>query len=120
MPRKRSSPTPSDAADIAAQAATKPLETAPTGHRWTFLTNHAHVLILLSRESPMVLREVAMRIGITERAVQRIISDLEEGGFIERAKIGRSNHYRISAHLPLRHPIEAHRSIGDLLALMSL
>jgi len=123
MPRKRSSLTPADATKVAEKTVVKPqstASTAPTGHRWTFLTNHAHVLILLSRESPMVLREVAMRIGITERAVQRIISDLEEGGFIEREKIGRSNHYRISVHLPLRHPIEAHRSIGDLLALMSL
>jgi DNA-binding transcriptional ArsR family regulator len=120
MPRKQPSLAPTDMAESSDQPATKPHDPAPTGHRWTFLTNHAHVLILLSRESPMVLREVAMRIGITERAVQRIISDLEEGGFIEREKIGRSNHYRIRADLPLRHPIEAHRSIGDLLALMSL
>lgn len=67
----------------------------------------------------MVLREVAARIGITERAVQRIVAELEEGGFIEREKFGRKNHYRIRSKHPLRHPIEAHRTIGDLLNLVS-
>jgi len=87
--------------------------------RWTFLTNHAHVLILLSQDDSMVLRDVAMRIGITERAVQRIIADLEEGGFIEREKVGRQNRYRISASQTLRHPIESHRTIGDLLGMIN-
>ena len=86
--------------------------------RWTFLTNHAHVLILLSQDSSLVLREVALRIGITERAVQRIIADLEQDGFIEREKVGRKNQYRILVKRPLRHPIESHRSIGDLIALI--
>ena len=85
---------------------------------WTFLTNHAHVLILLSQDSSLVLREVAVRIGITERAVQRIIADLELDGFIEREKVGRKNQYRILTKRPLRHPIESHRSIGDLIALI--
>ena len=88
-------------------------------HRWTFLTNHAHVLILLSRDPTMVLRQVALQIGITERAVQRIIADLEEDGFIEREKVGRNNHYRILDQQPLRHPIESHRTIGDLIKLVS-
>ncbi len=88
-----------------------------TGVQWTFLTNHAHVLVLLSRNPSLVLREVALQVGITERAVQRIIADLEAGGVIEREKIGRQNHYRIRTHPPLRHPIESHRTIGDLLAL---
>ncbi|WP_092056737.1 helix-turn-helix transcriptional regulator [Planctomicrobium piriforme] len=87
--------------------------------QWTFLTNHSHVLVLLARNSSMVLREVAARVGITERAVQRIIADLEAGGVIEREKIGRQNHYRILSDQPLRHPIESHRSIGDLLELLS-
>ena len=87
--------------------------------RWTFLTNHAHVLILLYQESCMVLREVASRIGITERAVQRIVADLEQDGFIEREKVGRQNQYRISATQPLRHPIESHRTIGDLIMLIT-
>jgi hypothetical protein len=83
--------------------------------RWTFLTNHAHVLIVLSKNPAMVLREVALRVGITERAVQRIIADLERDGFIEREKVGRQNSYRLRLKQPLRHPIEAHRSISDLI-----
>lgn len=86
--------------------------------RWTFLTNHAHVLILLSKQPTLVLREVAVRVGITERAVQRIIADLERDGFLEREKVGRQNAYRIRPQQPLRHPIEAHRSIGDIIDLI--
>jgi len=89
-----------------------------TGGQWTFLTNHSHVLIILSRESSIVLRELAVRVGITERAVQRIVADLEGEGFIERKKIGRRNHYRILRDRALRHPIEAHHSIGEFLALL--
>lgn len=89
------------------------------GAQWTFLTNHAHVLVLLSRNNSVVLREVAVQVGITERAVQRIIADLEAGGIIEREKIGRQNHYRIRYEQPLRHPIESHRTIGELISLIN-
>ena len=88
-------------------------------HRWTFLTNHAHVLAVLHANPDMVLREVALSVGITERAVQRIVQDLEEDGFIERERVGRQNRYQVHSDLPLRHPIEAHRSIGDLLSMIS-
>ena len=67
----------------------------------------------------MVLRQVAVQVGITERAVQRIIQDLEEGGFIQREKVGRRNRYHVLSNQPLRHPIEAHRKIGDLLKLIN-
>lgn len=86
--------------------------------RWTFLTNHAHVLILLHANPGIVLREVANRVRITERAVQRIIHDLEMDGFVKREKVGRQNHYEVVIDKPLRHPIEAHRQIGDLLRLV--
>lgn len=86
---------------------------------WTFLTNHAHVLAVLHLDPTRVLREVAVEVGITERAVQRIIQDLEDGGFIERERVGRQNRYRILEDERLRHPIEAHRKIGDLLKLIS-
>ena len=89
------------------------------GARWTFLTNHSHVLVLLHAEPDLVLREVATRVGITERAVQRIIRELEEDGFIERERVGRCNRYHILTDHPLRHPIEGHRTIGDLLTLFS-
>jgi len=70
-------------------------------------------------ESPrIILKHVAVRVGITERAVQRIIQDLEEEGFIRRHRVGRQNHYEVLTDKPLRHPIEAHRNIGDLLALV--
>lgn len=86
--------------------------------RWTFLTNYTHVLVLLFRDPSMVLRDVAAKVGITERAVQRIIAELEAEGFITREKVGRQNHYRIRTDLPLRHPIEANCTIGDLLRLV--
>ena len=95
-------------------------QTAPaqnTSPRWTFLTNHSHVLVLLFQHPEMTLRQVAQQIGITERAVQRIIAELEEAGIITRQRIGRNNNYSINNHLPLRHPIECHRNIGELLAL---
>lgn len=82
------------------------------------MTNHAHVLIVLDENPGIVLREVALRVGITERAVQRIIQDLEEGGFIHRTRVGRQNRYEVMSEESLRHPIESHRRIGDLLALI--
>lgn len=87
--------------------------------RWTFLTNHAHVLAVLHSDPDKVLREVATEVGITERAVQRIIQDLEVGGFIERERVGRRNRYNVITTEPLRHPIESHRTIGDLLKLIN-
>ena len=87
-------------------------------HRWTFLSNHAHVLILLHACPGLVLREVAARVGITERAVQQMILDLEEGGFLERKRVGRQNHYRVKAENSLRHPIEAHCKVADLLRMV--
>lgn len=104
------------ATDVGARQS--PPQSGPV-HRWTFLTNHAHVLILLSKNSSLVLREVALQVGITERAVQRIILDLESEGYIERARVGRKNQYRILSNQALRHPIEAHRSIGELIALVT-
>ena len=91
----------------------------PSSPKWTFLTNHAHVLTVLDTNPDLVLREVALRVGITERAVQRIVVELEESGFLERRKVGRQNHYKVLRDQPLRHPIEAHRSIGDLLSMIT-
>lgn len=96
-----------------------PAESPAAIPRWTFLTNHAHVLAILHSDSEVILRQVAIAVGITERAVQRIILDLEEGGFIEREKVGRRNRYNVLLEKPLRHPIESHRSIGDLLQLIN-
>ncbi len=87
--------------------------------RWTFLTNHAHVLAVLHSDPQIVLRLVASEVGITERAVQRIVQDLEEGGFVRRERVGRRNQYHVLTNQSLRHPIEAHRTIGDLLRLIN-
>ena len=85
---------------------------------WTFLSNHAHVLICLHLNPNTVLREVAARVNITERAVQGIVADLEEAGVLIRRKEGRRNRYEIDASRPLRHPIEAHRKVSDLLGML--
>lgn len=85
------------------------------GTHWNFFTNHAHVLICLARNPAQPLREVALAVGITERAVQRIVAELEEARYLERQRVGRQNRYIIREEGQLRHPIEAHRKIGDLL-----
>jgi DNA-binding IscR family transcriptional regulator len=86
---------------------------------WTFLTNHAHVLVCLARAPGLRLREVAQAVGITERAVQRIVADLQRGGYVARERRGRRNGYEVRRDLPLRHALEAHRTIGDLLLLLA-
>ena len=85
---------------------------------WTFLSNHAHVLLVIARDPEVRLRDVADRVGITERAVQRIVADLEGGGVLTRERTGRRNRYRLHPEIPLRHPIESHRSVGDLMGLI--
>lgn len=92
----------------------------PAGPGWTFLSNHAHVLICLARNPGAVLREVADQVGITERSVRNILDDLEDAGFVLREREGRRNRYALALDLPLRHPLESHRSIGDLLAAVLL
>jgi len=88
---------------------------APT---WTFLTNHTHVLLCLHEDPELTLREVSQRVGITERSVQRILSELEEGGFVTRERVGLRNRYRFKTNVALRHPIEAHCKIGDLINMV--
>lgn len=85
---------------------------------WTFLTNHAHVLLSIAREPGARMRDVADAVGITERAVQRIIADLEDGGYLERVREGRRNRYRVRADLPLRHPVEQHQRVQALVDLV--
>lgn len=87
----------------------------PEPASWTFLTNHAHVLICLFGDPEMRLRDVAAAVGITERAVQKIIAELVDAGLLERERQGRRNVYRIHAKLPLRHPVESHCTVQGLL-----
>lgn len=85
---------------------------------WTFLSNHAHVLLLLARDPESVMRDIASQVGITERAVQRIIADLEQEGYISKEKDGRRNRYTVDQSRPLRHPIESHRSVASIITLI--
>jgi DNA-binding transcriptional ArsR family regulator len=85
---------------------------------WTFLTNHTHVLVCLARNEDITLREVAAQVGITERAVHAIVTALEQEGVLTRTREGQRNRYRLNRGYRLRHPLESHRKIGDLLDLI--
>lgn len=82
---------------------------------WTFLTNHARVLICIARDPELRVRDVAQQIGITERAAQLIITDLEEAGYLARTRVGRRNTYTINGDRPFRHPAEADHDVQDLI-----
>ncbi len=86
---------------------------------WTFLTNHTHVLFCIARNPEVRMRDVAAAVGITERAVQRIVAELEEAGYLARERNGRRNRYEVRAALPLRHPIEQHCEVASLLAVLA-
>lgn len=85
---------------------------------WTFLTNHGHVVLCIAREPGVRMRDVAQLVGITERAVQRIVADLEQAGYLVRTRHGRRNRYEVREDLPLRHPVERHERVSSLTALV--
>jgi predicted ArsR family transcriptional regulator len=85
---------------------------------WTFLTNHAHVLLTLATDPQLRIRDVALRVGITERAAQRILHDLVVAGYLERERHGRRNTYRLALDRPLRHPVEARHTVGELVEVL--
>jgi DNA-binding IclR family transcriptional regulator len=85
---------------------------------WTFLTNHAHVLVALAREPNLRLRDVATQVGITERSAQTIVRDLVDAGYLRRRRVGRRNHYVINVRKPFRHPMEQRHQVGELLELL--
>ena len=87
-------------------------------HNWTFVTNHAVVLLMVARNPRSTLRELAAVVGITERSVSSIIADLEAGGYVTSERVGRGRHYELNRALPLRHPIAAIHSVGELLAAL--
>jgi DNA-binding MarR family transcriptional regulator len=96
----------------------KPANRTPKA-AWTFLTNHSHVLICLARNPGWRVRDVAARVAITERAVLKILGDLETAGVLRRRRDGRRTRYQISPAAPLRHPVEAHRKVRHLLAMIA-
>jgi hypothetical protein len=83
---------------------------------WTFLTNHAHVLLCVARDPDARIRDIAARVGVTERAAQRIVSDLVATGYVVPERAGRRNHYSIRTGLPLRHPLERDHAVDALIA----
>ncbi|MER6630846.1 winged helix-turn-helix domain-containing protein [Streptomyces sp. NPDC000987] len=86
---------------------------------WTFLTNHAHVLLCVVRDPEARLRDIADTVGITERAAQRIMTDLVEAGYLERNRQGRRNIYHLHPDLPLRHPMDRETAIGQLVSVLT-
>lgn len=86
---------------------------------WTYLTNHSHVLFCLYEDRTTRLRDVALRVGITERAVQMIVHDLEEAGVLSHHREGRRNAYQVFPDHSLRHSVESHRRVRDLLELLT-
>jgi predicted transcriptional regulator of viral defense system len=84
------------------------------------MTNHLHVLLCISRDPTVRLRDVASQVGITERATQSIVADLVSAGYLDRVKVGRRNQYQVNGSIPLRHPLERHHSVASLLEMLML
>jgi DNA-binding MarR family transcriptional regulator len=89
-----------------------------TAQRWDFLTNHAHVLVCVARDPGIRLRDIAAAVGITERAANRIVSELVDEGYVVRERQGRRNRYQVKTKLPLRHPLAEELEVGDLLEVL--
>ncbi len=88
-------------------------------HSWSFLTNHAQVLLCIAHDPGVRLREIGDAVGITERAAHRIVAELADAGYISRSRNGRRNHYTIHAHVPLPDPLAREQKVGDLLAILA-
>jgi hypothetical protein len=86
---------------------------------WTFLTSHARVLLVISQNPEIRVRDIASIAGITERSTQRIVADLEAAGYLSHERSGRRNHYRVRGDAPLRHPHESNVEVGALLELFA-
>ena len=94
---------------------TEPGAAAP--RTWTLLTNHARLLILVARDPHSRVRDLAAQAGITERAAQGILADLEQAGFLDRHRVGRRTEYSVHPDVSFRHPLEAGHEVGELLTL---
>jgi predicted HTH transcriptional regulator len=95
------------------------LMTATSAPGWTFLTNHAQVLVCIAHDPGVRLRDIGERVGITERAAHRIVAELAAAGYITRQRNGRRNHYTINAHFPLPDPIAREQNVGELLEILT-
>jgi predicted ArsR family transcriptional regulator len=95
------------------------MASSSTTPSWTFLTNHTHILVVLHREPEMRIRDMADEVGITQRAVQRILAELQAEGVISISKEGRRNRYFIHHEKRLRHALESRHTIGELLEILA-
>jgi DNA-binding Lrp family transcriptional regulator len=93
---------------------------SPETKSWQFLTSHAQVLLCLQRNPTVRLRDIAETVGITERAAQRIVTELVEAGYVTREREGRRNRYALNRDVPMRHPSQVDHEIGELLDLLRL
>lgn len=93
-------------------------ETLSDTKPWTFVTSHGQVLLCIAQDPEVRLRDVADRVGITERAAQRIVADLIDAGYVARTRVGRRNHYTINAEAEMRHDLQRGLEIGELLELL--
>jgi len=111
--------TPSPKKNLSQRGKVEPLPpTKAAPNECSFFTNHSHVLITLSINPSASLREIAGTVGITERGVQKIIADLADAEFLIRTKVGRRNEYRLNLLQPLRHPVEKHRTVADIVRVL--
>lgn len=109
-------PNSSDSPVFGSLSAEAPPPSSPA--RWTFLTNHTHILLCLARDPELRIRDIAERVGITQRAVQRILVELEEGGALTHTREGRRNRYQVNLDCALRHPLESAHLLRDVLATL--
>jgi predicted transcriptional regulator len=98
----------------------KVMSSPESKNHWTFLSNHAQVLLCIARDPQIRIRDIAQSVGITERAAQRIVSDLADAGYIERERIGRRSHYRLNGNVAMRHVAQADYDINELLKAFPL
>ena len=104
---------------VRSKAASRVVLPADAAAAWTFLTNHAHVLLCIAEDPEARIRDLADKVGITERAVHRIVDDLEHAGYVSRSREGRRNRYAVHGDVPLRHAVERHRTAASLIALVA-
>jgi predicted ArsR family transcriptional regulator len=93
---------------------------SPESRHWHFVTSHTQVLLCLHRNPRVRLRDIAETVGITERAAQRIVSDLVEAGYVSRQREGRRNRYVLNLSVPMRHPSQVDHEIGELVDVLRL
>lgn len=86
---------------------------------WTFLSNHGHIFVYLANNPDARISDIAEAVGVTERATQSIIADLERDGYLKISKVGRRNHYKTNAKARFRHPAEAHQSVSALINIFA-